>query len=125
MTGQEDPHGGVNPLAEITSEMVRIYKELFGRGPVRARTNWAGPDTLVCTLEETLTAPERHLVEAAQHERLRETRTFFQYASAPEFCEPVERLTGRRVKAFISGIDTKADGLSAEVFVLHPRSSGA
>jgi hypothetical protein len=40
-----------------------------------------------------------------------------------EFCEPVERLTGRTVRAFISGIDTEADGLSVETFVLHPAGS--
>ena len=36
------------------------------------------------------------------------------------FCEPIERLTGRKVKAFISGIDTMAD-LATEIFVLQPR----
>jgi hypothetical protein len=35
------------------------------------------------------------------------------------FCEPIERLTGRTVRAFISGIDTEAD-LASEMFVLHP-----
>ena len=37
-----------------------------------------------------------------------------------EFCEPVERITGRKVRAFISGIDTHVDGLSVETFILHP-----
>jgi hypothetical protein len=55
-----------------------------------------------------------------EHERLRETRMFFQYASVPEFCEPVERITGRKVRAFISGTDTHVDGVSVESFILHP-----
>jgi hypothetical protein len=42
-----------------------------------------------------------------------------------EFCEPVERLTGRTVKAFISGIDTAVDGLAIETFILHPEHSDA
>jgi hypothetical protein len=46
---------------------------------------------------------------------------FFQYATVREFCEPVERLTGRKVRAFLSGIDTEVDGLSTEIFVLHPQ----
>ena len=58
-----------------------------------------------------------------EHERLRETRMFFQYASVDDFCEPVERLTGRRVRSFISGIDTMVDGASAELFLLHPADS--
>jgi uncharacterized protein YbcI len=100
--------------------MVRLFKEQFGRGPTSARVAWAGPDVLVAVLEDTLTPAERNLVRMGEHERLRETRSFFQYASVREFCEPVERLTGRKVRAFISGIDTEVNGLSVETFVLHP-----
>src|SRR4051795_13541924 len=112
-----------NLLPEVSNEMVRLYKELFGRGPTAARTNWAGPDTLVCTLEDTLAPAERNLVRLGEHQRLRDTRTFFQYASVREFGEPIERITGRKIRAFVSGIDTEANGLSAELFVLHPKGS--
>jgi hypothetical protein len=44
---------------------------------------------------------------------------YFQYASVSDFCGPSEQVTGRKVRAFISGLDTKADGLSVETFVLH------
>jgi hypothetical protein len=47
-------------------------------------------------------------------------RTFFQYATVKEFCEPVERLTGRRVRSFLSAIDTQVNGVAMETFVLHP-----
>jgi uncharacterized protein YbcI len=107
-------------LASISSEMVRLYKEQFGRGPTKARTNWSGRDMLVVTLEDTLTPAERTLLSLGEDARLRETRMLFQYSWVKEFCEPVERLTGRKVRAFLSGIDTGADGLSMEAFVLHP-----
>jgi uncharacterized protein YbcI len=110
-------------LTELSNEMVRIFKEQFGRGPTSARSAWAGPDTLTVILENTLTPAERNLVRLGEHERLRETRMYFQYATVREMCEPVERLTGRKVRAFISGIDTLADGLSVETFVLHPAGS--
>ena len=110
-------------LSEISKEMVRLYKEQFGRGPTKARAAWAGPDTLVCTLEDTLTPAERNLLRLGENERLRETRMFFQYASVAEFCEPVERLTGRKVRAFISGIDAEVDGFAVEMFVLYPAGS--
>lgn len=110
-------------LADISNEMVRLYKDQFGRGPTKVRTRWAGPDTLVCILEDTLAPAEKNLVKLGEHQRLRDMRTFFQYASVEEFCEPVERLTGRKVRAFISGIDTEADGLATELFVLHPEGS--
>ena len=112
-----------SPLLAISNEMVRLYKEQFGRGPTKTRTLWAGSDVLVVLLEDTLTPAERNLAELGEHQRLRDLRTFFQYASAREFCEPIERISGRKVRAFLSGIDTRADGLATEIFVLHPEGS--
>src|SRR5688572_20196402 len=109
-----------NVLSAISNEMVRLYKDQFGRGPTKTRTNWAGPDILVVTLEQTFTPAERSLRRMGEHQRLRDLRLLFQYASVAAFCEPVERLIGRKVKAFISGIDTYAD-VATELYVLHPR----
>jgi uncharacterized protein YbcI len=106
-------------LSAISNEMVRLYKEQFGRGPTKTRTNWAGPDVLVVTLEESFTPAERSLQRMGEHQRLRDLRLLFQYAEVSSFCDPVERLVGRKVRAFISGIDTKAD-IATETFILHP-----
>jgi uncharacterized protein YbcI len=110
----------VTGLLEISNAMVRLYKEQFGRGPTKARTHWAGPNAIVCFLEDTLTPAERNLVRMGQHQRLRDMRLFFQYATLREFCEPVERVTGRKVRSFHSSIDTKVDGLAVETFILYP-----
>jgi uncharacterized protein YbcI len=107
-------------LVEISNEIVRVYKEQFGRGPTRARAAWAGDNVLTVVLEDTFTPAERTLQRLGQQERLREMRTFLQYTAADEFCAPVERLTGRTFRAFVSGIDTEADGLSVETFIFHP-----
>jgi uncharacterized protein YbcI len=117
---QPATHEKFSVQMQISNEMVRLYKEQFGRGPTKARTNWAGPDIILTVLEDTLTPAERNLVRLGEHQRLRDLRMFFQYASVREFCEPVERLTGRKVRAFHSSIDTEVDGMSVEVFVLHP-----
>jgi uncharacterized protein YbcI len=101
--------------------MVQLYKVQFGRGPTQARAAWAGDDMLVVTLEDTLTPAERNLVKMGEHQRLRDMRMFFQYATVREFCEPIEVLTGRKVRSFLSGIDTEVDGLSIEAFIMHPR----
>jgi uncharacterized protein YbcI len=108
-------------LMEISNTMVRLYKEQFGRGPTKVRTYWTGPDALTSLLEETLTPAERNMVKLGEHQRLRDTRMFFQYATTREFCEPVEQITGRKVRSFLSAIDTEADGLSLETFVFYPR----
>jgi uncharacterized protein YbcI len=110
----------VSVLAQLANEMVRLYKDQFGRGPTQARASWCSDDVLVVVLEDTFTPAERNLVRMGEHARLRETRMFFQYASVREFCEPVERLTGRTVRSFVSGTDTEVDGLSVETFVLYP-----
>src|SRR5919112_2162606 len=101
--------------AEISREMVRLYKELFGRGPTKARTEFAGPDIVICTLENTFTPAERSLADLGEHQRLRDTRMYFQAATHDRFTEIVERLTGRKVRAFISGLDAGVD-VCAEVF---------
>jgi uncharacterized protein YbcI len=119
---REETH---SPLARVAGEMVHLYKSHFGRGPTQARASWCGDDVLTVVLEDTLTCAERNLVLLGEHERLREMRMFFQYATVREFCAPVERITGRRVRSFISGIDTHAGGLAVETFVLHPAGSDA
>jgi uncharacterized protein YbcI len=110
---------GVKLVVHVSLEMVRLYKEHLGR-PKRAETHWAGPDALVVFLEDTLTQAERNMVEQGEHERLREKRMSVQYSTVRQFCEPVERLTGRKVRSFLSATDTEVHGLSMETFVLHP-----
>ena len=122
---EEDAAAAQSVVAAISNEMVRLYKEKFGRGPTRARTHWAGPDIVVAVLEDTLTTVERTLADLGEHARLRDTRLYLQYASVRDFCEPVERLTGRRVRSFHSSIDTLVDGLAIETFVLHPEGAPA
>jgi uncharacterized protein YbcI len=107
-------------LLELSNAMVHLYKVQFGRGPGRSRAYWAGPDIVVCVLDDTLTPAEVNLVKMGEHQRLRDTRMFFQYATVAEFCEAVEGVTSRKVRAFHSSVDTEADGQAVEVFVLHP-----
>jgi uncharacterized protein YbcI len=117
-----DPRASV--LADISREMVRLYKEQFGRGPTRARSDFAGPDTLICTLEDSFTPAEQRLVELGEHQRVGDTRLYFQQATEAQFCEVIERCLGRGVRAFVSGTDTHRD-VSAEVFYLESAGTGA
>jgi uncharacterized protein YbcI len=105
--------------AEISREMVRLYKEQFGRGPTKARTEFAGTDIVICTLEDSFTPAERRLAEMEEHQRLRDTRLYFQHATKDEFIRTIERILNRKVRAFNSSIDTHND-ISVEVFHLEP-----
>lgn len=113
-----DGHDSVR--AEISRQMVRIYKEQFGRGPTKVKTDFAGPDVVVTTLENSFTPAERRLVEMGEDQRMRDTRLYFQHATEALFVETVEEILGRKVRAFLSGLDTAKD-VSAEVFYLERR----
>lgn len=108
-----------SPLQAISNAMAQVYKTQFGRGPTKVKTYFAGPDCVVCVLEDTQTPAERKLVEMGEHQRLRDVRLFFQYATEDDLRAPVEQATGRAVRAFISGIDVRADA-SVELFLLDP-----
>ena len=106
-------------LAAVSTAMVALHKEQFGRGPTAARSNFAGPDTLVCVLEDALLPAERAMVEMGEQHRVRETRSFYQVATAGRFIDTVETLISRTVRAFASAIDPD-HGVAMEVFVLEP-----
>jgi uncharacterized protein YbcI len=118
----EQEREGFSVQMEVSNAMVRLYKDVFGRGPTKARTSYAGPNVLVCTLEDSLTPAERNLRDMGEHQRLRDVRMFFQYATESQFRETVEGITGRKVVAFISGHDVNQD-LAAELFYLEPEST--
>ena len=123
--GQQGESGGERrglELSELSNAMVRLYKEQFGRGPTKARSVYAGPDAVLCTLENSFTPAEAALVRMGEHQRLRDTRMFFQYATEDEFRETVEQITGRKVRAFVSGVDVERD-VSSELFYLEPTGS--
>ena len=111
-------------LRQISREMVARYKNQFGRGPTKARVDFANPDLLIVTLEDSLTPAEQNLARMGEHQRLRDVRLFFKHASEHEFREIVERLTGRQVRGFVSGVDTRED-ISIEAFYLEPQAATA
>jgi uncharacterized protein YbcI len=106
-------------LSRISNAMVHLYKEDFGRGPTKTKTYFAGPDIVVCVLRDTFTRAEQRMAEEGEHQRLRDTRLFFQHATEKEFRKVVEEATGRRVTSFVSGIDTRED-VAIEFFTLEP-----
>jgi len=106
-------------MVELSNAMVRLYKDLFGRGPTKTRSSYAGPDLIVTTLENSLTRIERTMADAGEHERLRDLRMHFQYMAEDDFVGTVEEITGRKVRAFVSGMDTRRD-VAVELFYLEP-----
>src|SRR4051794_33091483 len=108
---------GRSELSDLSNAMVKLYKDQFGRGPTKVKTTYADSDTIVSTLENSLTAAEAKMAELDEQVRVEETRLFFQRATRDAFIRTVEEITGRKVRAFVSGMDATND-VASEVFYL-------
>ncbi len=132
IVSQPDGHGAVDgapegasprsissPLLEISNATVRLYKAAFGRGPTHARARFAGTDSLLVLLQDTMTVPERKLAALGEHERLRAHRLLLHQVIEDEIRAVVEEALGRRTLSVISGLDTARD-VAVEVVLLAP-----
>jgi uncharacterized protein YbcI len=120
---QQQPGGWL--LQDVSNAMVALHKEQFGRGPTRVRSHFAGADALLCVMDDSLLPAEHKMVAMGEQQRVRESRMFFQVATAAQFIEAVESITGRTVRAFASAIDPDR-GVVMENFIFEPdpRSDG-
>jgi uncharacterized protein YbcI len=101
--------GQQSMMAAVAKQLVALHNQQFGRGPTRARSHFAGPDALVCVLEDAPLPAERKLVALGNQASVRERRGAFQVATADEFVEAVERIVSRKVRAFASAADPDAN----------------
>jgi uncharacterized protein YbcI len=108
-----------SPTLEIANAIVSAYKDALGRGPTKSRVHFAGADTLVVVLHDTMTVQERSLAALGETKRLREYRLILTRALEDRFRSAVERALRRRTLAVISGFDTLRD-VAVEVFTLVP-----
>jgi uncharacterized protein YbcI len=117
-----DPNHSTSSLTAVSNAMITLHKDQFGRGPSNARSYFAGPDALVCVLEDVLLPAEQKMVRMGEHQRVRETRMAFQVAAAEEFVAAVEQIVDRKVRAFASAADV-AQNVVFENFVFVRASS--
>jgi uncharacterized protein YbcI len=114
---QQQSNGAM--LQQVSNALVALHKEQFGRGPTRAQSHFAGPDALLCVLEDALLPAEHRMVAMSEQQRVRESRMFLQVATTDEFVTTVEALTGRTVRAFASATDPD-HGVVFENFAFEP-----
>jgi uncharacterized protein YbcI len=120
MTGaRSEEQRASGALAAVSNALVTLHKEQFGRGPTRARANFAGDDTLVCVLEDALLPAERVMVQMGDQQRVRESRVALQAATSAQFVGAVEGIMNRTVIAFASATDAD-QGVVWEVFNFQP-----
>jgi uncharacterized protein YbcI len=104
-------------LAAVTDAMVELHKHYHHRAPVTAKSLLMGDDLLACVLGGIYSDVEKTMIEIQQTTIVQETRSAFQNAMQHKFINAVERLSGRRVLAFISNHHVGPD-TEIELFLL-------
>jgi uncharacterized protein YbcI len=109
-------------LAQMSRAMVALHKEQFGRGPTKARTDFAGPDAMITVLEDALLPAEKAMVAMGESLRVQESRTFMQDATQDRFIKTVEQIVYRKVRSFQSACDPQS-GIIVEIPIFEPLGS--
>jgi uncharacterized protein YbcI len=100
----------------ISNALVTIKKQLYGKGPVKAKT-YLNDNYVFSVLEGGLTRNEETLLEAGEHRLVREYRLRFQETVAKTITAAIEEATGRTVLAYHSQIVFEPERMF-EIFVL-------
>jgi len=112
---QTSDSGALSVQARVSNEIVRTMKELYGRGPVQAKT-YICDEYVFCVMSGGLTRDEETMMRGGEHALVREYRLRFQSVIAPELVRRVEDVLGRKVVSYHSQVLFDPDRL-VEIFV--------
>jgi uncharacterized protein YbcI len=113
VTQQPQMSGGAL-LSAISTRIVALLREHYGRGPMKAKT-YVLDDLVVCVLRDGHTAMEQTMMEGGESQRVLEMRRDFQRVMGLRYRKIIEELTGRKVVAFLSQTHVDPD-ITLEVF---------
>jgi uncharacterized protein YbcI len=119
MPAPEAPLTGDELLTAVTDSLVELHKRYHNHEPVTAKSMLMSNELLACVMGGVYTEVEKTLIELQRHTIVQDTRSAFQAAMQERFIAEVERLSGRRVLAFISNCHVEPD-LEIELFMLEP-----
>ena len=102
-------------MAEISTTIVGILRDHYGRGPMKAKT-YALDDIIVCVMRGSGFTPlEKTIMDSGEPDRVVAMREDFQRVMADRYKDAIERLTGRKVMAFLSQAHVEPD-ITMEIF---------
>jgi uncharacterized protein YbcI len=109
------PLTGGHLLAAISTSIVGMLHEHYGRGPMKAKT-YALDDIIVVVMRGSgFTALEQTIMDSGEPDRVIAMREDFQRVMAARYRQTIEQLTGRRVLAFLSQAHVEPD-ITMEIF---------
>ena len=107
----------------ISRAMVKLLRQISGRGPTKARTT-IGRDHVLVMFEDSLSEGERTLVEAGHRDDVAAVRRSYQDVMEAEASAMVAEVTGRKVARFMSANHLDPPDAAAEVFLFEPDGAG-
>ena len=109
------PLSGGRLLAAISTRIVAILREHYGRGPMKAKTYVLDDIIVVVMRGSGFTALEQTIMDSGEPDRVIAMREDFQRVMAGRYKDTIRELTGRNVVAFLSQAHVEPD-ITMEVF---------
>jgi uncharacterized protein YbcI len=102
-------------LAAISTRIVALLREHYGRGPMKAKT-YALDDIIVVVMRGSGFTPlEQTIMNSGDPDRVVAMREDFQRVMQASYKEAIKELTGREVVAFLSQAHVEPD-ITIEIF---------
>jgi uncharacterized protein YbcI len=115
MSEPSRPLTGGALLSAISTSIVGMLREFYGRGPMKAKT-YALDDIIVVVMRGSgFTAIEKTMMDSGEPEKVVAMREDFQRVMARRYKDLIEDLTGRTVVAFLSQAHVDPD-ITMEIF---------
>src|SRR5438270_8583469 len=109
------PLAGGKLLAQISTSIVAILRERYGRGPMKAKT-YALDDIIVVVMRGSGFTPlEQTIMNSGEPSRVVAMREDFQRVMSSSYKQTIHELTGRNVVAFLSQAHVEPD-ITIEIF---------
>jgi uncharacterized protein YbcI len=116
-TARGTPLAGGHLLAAISTSIVGILREHYGRGPMKAKT-YALDDIIVVVMRGSGFTPlEQTIMDSGEPDRVIAMREDFQRVMAARYKQTIEELTTRKVLAFLSQAHVEPD-ITMEIFFI-------
>src|SRR5438128_889465 len=106
---------GGHLLAAISTSIVGILRDHYGRGPMKAKTYVLDDIIVVVMRGSGFTPLEQTIMDSGQPDRVIAMREDFQRVMAAKYRQKIEALTGRKVLAFLSQAHVEPD-ITMEIF---------
>jgi uncharacterized protein YbcI len=109
------PLAGGELLAAISTTIVGMLRDHYGRGPMKAKTYVLDDIIVVVMRGSGFTPLEQTIMDSGEPDRVIAMREDFQRVMASRYRQTIRDLTGRNVVAFLSQAHVEPD-ITMEVF---------